>query len=185
MIMKKFNETKTLVIYVNSMDDTEDLKLVYQDIDCEVLYNAKKNTISERLASLPAGSTVIMLGHGSSSGLFGVDWFDYAVDSTMVDFLRDKKCVGIWCHASDFARRYDLKGFFTSMFISNKCEAAGYGYKGEDPEIFENTRRFCKDVNKYLLDEMPFEEWIENLFLNADTTIGYVKFNYNGLCYFD
>lgn len=182
---KNFNEIKTLVIYVNSMDDTEDLRLVYENIDCEVLYNASKSTIREYLSKMPEGATVIMLGHGSGSGLFDHNWMGYCIDSTMVQFLRDKKCVGIWCHASDFARRYDLKGFFTSMFISNKCEALGYGYEGEDKEIFEHTRKFCLDVNQYLIECKPFEEWIENLYLNADTTIGYVKFNYDGLCYFD
>lgn len=182
---RNFDEIKTLVIYVNSMDDTEDLRLVYENIDCEVLYNARKSTIQEYLENVPAGTTVIMLGHGSGSGLFDHNWMGYAVDSSMVQFLRDKRCVGIWCHASDFARRYDLKGFFTSMFISNKCEASGYGYEGEDNEIFENTRKFCKDVNRYLIDGKPLEKWVEDLYLNADTTIGYVKFNYDGLCYFD
>lgn len=182
---KNFNEIKTLVIYVNSMDDTEDLRLVYDKLDCEVLYNASKSTVREYLCKIPEGATVIMLGHGSGSGLFDHNWMGYCIDSTMVQFLRDKKCVGIWCHASDFARRYDLKGFFTSMFISNRCEAWGYGYEGEDSEIFGHTRKFCLDVNQYLIEGKPFEEWIENLYLNADTTIGYVKFNYDGLCYFD
>ena len=182
---KNFNEIKTLVIYVNSMDDTEDLKLVYDKLDCEVLYNASKSTVREYLCKIPEGATVIMLGHGSGSGLFDHNWMGYCIDSTMVQFLRDKKCVGVWCHASDFARRYDLKGFFTSMFISNRCEAWGYGYEGEDSEIFGHTRKFCLDVNQYLIEGKPFEEWIENLYLNADTTIGYVKFNYDGLCYFD
>jgi hypothetical protein len=183
--MENLNEIKTLVIYINSMSDTEDLSLVFKDVDCKVLCNAPKSTIMTYLAGIPEGATVIMMGHGCPSGLFGVDWEGYAVDASMVDLLKDKKCIGIWCYASDFARRHDLKGFFTSMFISNSCEAYGHGYKGEDAEIFENTRRFCKDVNRLIIEDKPFEEWIEELYLNADTTIGSVKFNYDRLCYFD
>ena len=46
----------------------------------------------------------------------------YLIDSEMVHLLRDKEIIGIWCNASNFAYKYDLKGFFTSMFISNEKE---------------------------------------------------------------
>lgn len=178
-------EPKILVIYVNSAEDTKDLALAYKDLRVNLLYNPTLSQVRKELKVTPPNTTVIMLGHGSPTGLFNENWQGYSVDSSVVNLLRDKKCVGIWCYASEFAMKYDLKGFFTSMFISNKFEAACHGFKAEDEEIYEQTHRFLKTINELIKYHIPMDEWIEVLDSTADLTIPYVKFNYEALSYLD
>jgi hypothetical protein len=87
--------------------------------------------------------------------------------------------------ASEFAIKHDLKGFFTSMFISNKYEAACHGFNGENEDIYEQTRHFLRTLNNLVKNNVPMEEWIDTFNNSADMTIPYVKFNYEALGYFD
>ena len=45
------------------------------------------------------------------------------VNSSHVQFLRDKTCIGIWCKADQFAKDYKLHGLFSGMIISEMYEA--------------------------------------------------------------
>ena len=173
---------KWLVIHIDSQDDTADLKYAYEEIDCDVLYNARASEIRK---SLPNYDNVLIMGHGSNMGLFSEKWDGYAVDSTMVAELRKKNVIGIWCYASEFARRYRLNGFFTSMFISNKYEALGHGYPAENPEIFEETKLFVNRVNELIRTDIPLSEYVDILQSKADYNKGFVKFNYEALEYFE
>ena len=63
-----------------------------------------------------------MLGHGTEYGLIGHRRL--IIDSRLVYLLRQKpESVFIWCNADEFVRRYQLKGFFTGMIISEYEEA--------------------------------------------------------------
>lgn len=179
-----YYEPKILVIYVNSAEDTEDLKFAYEGLDVTLLYNPTPQQVTRELR-VTSADTVMILGHGSPSGLFTHDWHGNAVDARHVHYLRNKKCIGVWCYASEFAIKYDLKGFFTSMFISNKWEAACHGFKGENEEIYEQTRHFLRTLNKLIKDNTPMEEWLKVFDESADMSIPYVKFNYEALGYFD
>jgi len=71
---------------------------------------------------------VMMLGHGSPSGLFSVGSFPdtngYIIDQTMVELLNRKRDnIFIWCNADCFVNHYRLKGFYSGMFISEVEEA--------------------------------------------------------------
>lgn len=179
-----YYEPKILVIYVDSAEDTNDLKLAYEGLDVTLLYNPTPQQVTRELR-VTSADTVMILGHGSPSGLFTHDWCGNAVDARHVQYLRNKKCIGIWCYASEFAIKYDLKGFFTSMFISNKWEASCYGYTAENEEIYEQTRKFIRTVNQLIKDETPMDKWLDALDSSADLSIPYVKFNYEALGYFD
>jgi hypothetical protein len=81
--------------------------------------------------------------------------------------------------------KHDLKGFFTSIFTSNKHETACPGFNGENEEIYEQTRHFLRTLNDLVKNNVPMEEWIDTFNNSADMTIPYVKFNYEALGYFD
>lgn len=184
--MKKMNleNRNILVIYVDSQEDTKDLELVYEGIDAVIMRNPSKYMVKDILTYCEF-DTVIIMGHGSPSGLFSKSWDGYLIDESFVTLLKNKDCIGIWCYASDFARRYDLKGFFTSMFISNHYEALSCGIKSEDSEIQRLTQEFCREVNNLIKESVPFDEWIERLESKADMTNPVVKYNYEAMEYFD
>ena len=77
---------------------------------------------------------VLMLGHGYSGGMFApqkvggeIDQFyRKIINPRLVQFLRERTCIGIWCHAKMFAERYGLHGLFSGMIISDKDEANNY-----------------------------------------------------------
>lgn len=183
-LIKHFTRRDILVIYVDSREDTKDLSLVYDGLDALIMYNPKRHKVREMLA-YGKFDTVIMMGHGTPAGLFNKSWDDYLIDESFADLLKEKKCIGIWCYASDFARKNDLKGFFTSMFISNSYEALSCGIDADDDEIQELTRKFCTDVNTLIKDVVPIDEWIEKLEANADMKNPIVKYNYEAMEYFD
>ena len=106
-----------LVIHVDSKSDTSFLKELYEGLDCKVLYNPSKSEVKSALKT--ESGRIIITGHGDPQGLYNERWDGRVIDSSMVNLLRNKEIIGIWCYASEFANRYDLMGFFTSMFISN------------------------------------------------------------------
>lgn len=177
-------EPKILVIYVDSAEDTKDLELTYEGLDVTLLYNPTHQQVTRELR-VTSADTVMILGHGSPGGLFTHDWRGNSVDWHHVPYLRNKKCIGIWCYASEFAEKFDLNGFFTSMFISNKWEASYHGFTAENEDIYEETRKFIKTVNQFVKDEVPMNEWVEKLISSADMTKPYVRFNYEALSYFE
>ncbi len=74
------------------------------------------------------------MGHGSPKGLFGINFNrSYVIDEDTVDSLQYKKCIFIWCHADQFVKEHNLKGFHSGMFIS---EVGEIGYT-EQRAIFE------------------------------------------------
>lgn len=73
-------------------------------------------------------STIMMLGHGNEHGLFSKPdkkgkYDRLLVTDSHVQFLRGKTCIGIWCHADQFAKNYGLQGLFSGMIISELHEA--------------------------------------------------------------
>ena len=115
--------------------DTQVLSRVYEGLDCTVFYTP---TRCERRAILKAirddDGPIVLLGHGTPKGLLDATFYDFIIESRDVELLRQKTIIGIWCYASEFADRYGLHGFFTSMFISNMDEAIEHCKKGIDSD---------------------------------------------------
>lgn len=116
---------KTLVIHPKDSTTTF-LERIYRDIpDKTVVTDTLRR--SEILHLIRTHDRVIMLGHGTPVGLLNLGQFPdcvYVVDSQMVSLLSQKKDnVFIWCHASEFVNRHELKGFYSGMFVSEVEEA--------------------------------------------------------------
>ena len=133
------------------------------------IYAGKKNVtlidetwnnrnIREAIGSAPKGEEIMMLGHGYDGGLlapFGDNQFARAiVDSRLAYLLREHTCIGIWCHANEFAKKYELKGLFSGMVISDLNEALEYclDYINSD-ELLEITPHFLRLRKKILNTE--------------------------------
>ena len=75
--------------------------------------NVSKKVLKEQIKS---HDRIVILGHGTEKGLLGFN--RYIIDSTWIYLLREKNCVCIWCNANVFVKKYNLKGFYTGMIIS-------------------------------------------------------------------
>ena len=99
-------------------------------------------------------------------------------------FLRAKNVIGIWCHASDFSKKYDVPGFYSYMFISNTGEAKGLGITGvSSKEITESEIKFCNILNRMLKEGVPLSEWRKEVLKNMDSSNPVEKFNYSQVYY--
>jgi hypothetical protein len=174
-----------IVIHIDSQKDTAFLKECYKGIEnLTLLYNPSKTEVNKVLSENP-NEDVMMLGHGSPSGLFSHDWKGNVIDYTNVHLLKGRNCIGIWCFAKKFAKNYGLKGYFTNMFISNAGEAKAYGYKATDEEVFAEVEFFSKAVNTLVVDGVPYGEWVGKLQSIANMDKDFVEFNYSAMEYFD
>jgi hypothetical protein len=175
-----------IVIHIDSQQDTSFLKKTYEGIDnLNLLYNPTKEQVNKTLEENP-NEDVMMLGHGSPSGLFSYDWNDGdVIGAANAHLLKGRNCIGIWCWAKKFAKNYGLKGYFTSMFISNKGEARAFGYNATEKEVFNEVELFSDRINKLIKDNVPYEEWVGKLQGIADMSKPFVKYNYEGMEYFD
>jgi hypothetical protein len=118
---------KTLVIH--PQDPTTDfLKPIYQALpDTTVV---KGGVFKDEIIDLiMQHDRVIMLGHGTPSGLLAVGRFPgdpppwNIIDHSMVPYLRQTENIFIWCHANKFVERHNLRGLYSGMFISEVGEA--------------------------------------------------------------
>ena len=113
---------KTLVIHPK--DPTTDfLKPIYQALpDTTVVEGGVfKDEIIDLILQ---HDRVIMLGHGTPSGLLAVGRFPgdpppwNIIDHTMVPYLRQTENIFIWCNADQFVKHHKLNGLYSGMFIS-------------------------------------------------------------------
>ena len=176
-----------IVIHIdNNSPDAKILSRIYEGLDGITLsYNRSKSNI-KRLLRITGDEPVMLLGHGSPQGLFNASQNGYAVGSECVEWLRGRPVIGIFCYASEFADRYGLSGFFTSMFISNMQEAIiEQEDKGADEEtILTQQALFCDRIRELLIRNIPLSEWPEILQSKADLSLPFVRFNYEALTYF-
>lgn len=176
-----------IVIHIdNGTPDAALLSGIYKGLDNITLcYNRSKSNI-KRILRITGDEPVMLLGHGTPQGLLNISQTGFAVGSEHVEWLRNRSVIGIFCHASDFADRYDLHGFFTSMFISNMEEAVMLQRdKGSSEEdIASQQRLFCERVHALLADRTPLKQWPEILQSQADFNIPFVRFNYEALTYY-
>lgn len=109
-------------------------------------------------------------------------WSPYIIDEDNVHLLKDREVIGIWCYASDFATRYNLRGFFTYMFVSNPMEARFLSF-GEHTteEVDEQNIHFCKQINNLIKEGVEPKDYIEKL--EYDNSINFVNFNYSNMIY--
>ena len=171
-----------LVIHIISTEDTNDFSGIYAGLDATILINP---TASEcRRAIIDETEQIVLIGHGTECGLLNQRLDGYIIDSRMVQFLRGKDVIGIWCNASNFADRYGLTGFFTSMFISNSIELVVCGFQTFDIfdyEIMSQNKIFASRINQLLSTNTPSREWATILFDSLNNEERFVYYNYEAM----
>lgn len=176
-----------LVIHIISTDDTQEFSQLYSDLDATILINP--STRIAREAIVDEQDTIVLIGHGTEYGLLNKNLNGYFIDSSWVNLLRNKTIIGIWCYAGNFAQRYDLKGFFTSNFISNIGELLDCGFKNfdnaENVIKFENEF-FSNLINSFLKMKLPLCEWVESCQNHIiQDSQPFIKYNYEALYFGD
>ena len=146
---------KTLVIHPDDRS-TDFLKPIYQHLDDATVLTGGK-TKDEVRELIEQHDQVIMLGHGSPSGLFSCGNFGSSamiIDHSMVAALGSKKNnIYIWCNADRFVNMYYLKGFYTGMFISEYSEASYCGVSSFNGEVEQSNDLFADIVGQSILME--------------------------------
>lgn len=171
-----------LVIHIISTEDTNDFVGIYEGLDATVLINPKKSECKK--AIINEKERIVFIGHGTEWGLLNQRLDGFMVGSDMVQFLRGKDIIGIWCYAGNFASRYDLTGFFTSMFISNVNELVSCGFKAFDncdEEIKRQNKIFASRINQFLIANIPSKEWATKLYNSLENEEKFVYYNYEAM----
>ncbi len=141
------SKVQTLIIYP-VVRSTVFLKDIYEPLENKIVFTRGVKAHREMNQSIQNADQVIMLGHGTEDGLLAVQMFGmntYVIDKSSVPALAGKyNNVFIWCHACDFVKKNNLKGFFTGMFISEMDEAIHYGVDCSEKDIMESNRAFAR-----------------------------------------
>ena len=136
---------KTLVIHPDDRS-TDFLKPIYSGLSNTTVLTenisqpALKKAISEH-------DQIIMMGHGSPSGLFNVSSMGhnfFTIGKEHVELLRDKKNIFIWCNADQFVRNNNLP-------ISEVAEANYCRVIAEQTHVDESNDLFAELMGKYLV----------------------------------
>lgn len=162
---------KTLVIHPK--DKTTDfLKPIYNNIECTIINdcNIYPNDLVQHIKD---HDRIIMMGHGSPSGLFNIDggYGLFIISSIHVYLLKEKYCVGVWCNADQFFNKHKLKGIYTGMVISEQMEALIFN-KSLDINKIKYSNDLLAQTFKDNIDGMDGsnnELIIENILHNYDS----------------
>lgn len=148
---------RTLIVHPKDSSTTF-LDVVYKNIPNKTVIDGGISK-SELVDLIESHDRVMMMGHGSPGGLFGVGMFTdksaYIIDQSIVPALLKKdNNVFIWCNADKFVEIYGLKGFYSGMFISEVGEATYCGIPGMDQEtVDESNYGFVNIIGKYITED--------------------------------
>ena len=135
---------KTLVIHPEDRS-TDFLKPIYENVsDASIIHGGVSKTQIKQL--ITEHDRIMMMGHGSPSGLFSCakfggdnDYSGFIIDQTMVEELSSKECIFIWCNADQFVTKHNLKGLYSGMFISEVGEATYCGLPGTPQSVVDTS----------------------------------------------
>jgi len=149
---------KNLIIHPTD-SSTDFLKPIYENISDAIILHGGA-TKEQVLHLIDENDRIIMMGHGSPFGLFNVGRFassnGYIIDATMVEVLRNKECISIWCNADQFMKRHSLNGFYSGMFISEVGEAHYCGLPGTLQETVDTSNHYFAQLLGEVINE-PLE----------------------------
>ena len=173
------------VIFSNAGDtDTAVLRFIWKGIPNVKLVEITKDTVNAKekveQAIEAEHDTLICCGHGSQMGLFDPSGTGYTflVNRQNYKKIKVNRFIGIWCHASEYGESVHLKGFYSSMFISNKKEAEMNScYQASAKAITDQEVLFCLRLNELISNYIPMKKWVSMLNEAGDKTIDVVKFN--------
>jgi hypothetical protein len=155
---------RTLIIHPDDRS-TDFLKDIYRHLDdtTVVTKNISQHTLHELIHS---HDQIVMLGHGSPSGLFNVarigDKF-FTIGSAEADMLRDKQCIFIWCHADQYVRKHGLRGLSSGMFISEVSEARYCQVSGNQEQVDHSNEVFARALGAALVAPGTYQQVLEQV----------------------
>ena len=167
---------------------TKFLSQLYETREDVSVYIDESSTNAHVRNAIRRDNTIMMLGHGNEYGLFSKPnrkgiYDRFLVEGGHVQFLRGKTCIGIWCHADQFAREYGLHGLFSGMIISEMQEALDWNVKTTQEEIDIEMEKFASRLRecmaKYELQDIPLK--MKEM---DDVKSELTTFNYSRLFYF-
>jgi len=176
-----------IVIHAND-PTTKFLFLLYEMREDVSAHIDESSTNAEVQNAIRRDSTIMMLGHGNEHGLFSKPnkkgrYDRFLITDRHVQFLRENTCIGIWCHADQFAIKYCLHGLFSGMIISEMQEALEWNIQTTQEEIRIETEKFAyrlrDSIDKYELQVIPLR--MREL---DDVKSELTTFNYSRLYYF-
>jgi hypothetical protein len=145
---------KTLVIHPHD-ESTHFLKPIYESIPNKTVITGGWG-IFEIRTLISMHDRIIMMGHGSPKGLFGINFNrSYVIDEDTIDSLQYKKCIFIWCHADQFVKQNGLKGLYSGMFVSEVTEALIYKLKGDKKLVTESNNTFASMLGSAINQPLP------------------------------
>jgi hypothetical protein len=172
---------KTLVIHPHDQS-THFLKPIYESIPNKTVITGGW-FIAEVEDLISKHDRIIMLGHGSPKGLFGINFNrGYVIDKDTVELLRYKECIFIWCHADQFAKKHALKGFHSGMFVSEVGEALMYRLKGDKQLVNESNDVFAHMLGSVINNPLnEVFEYIKSDYGRLAETNEIAKYNHERL----
>jgi hypothetical protein len=135
---------KTLIVHPEDRS-TDFLKPIYENVsDATIIHGGVSKAQIKQL--ITEHDRIMMMGHGSPSGLFSCakfggdnDYSAFIIDQTMVEELSSKECIFIWCNADQFVTKHNLKGLYSGMFISEVGEAHYCGLPGTPQSVVDTS----------------------------------------------
>ena len=178
---------KNLVIHPTDAS-TDFLKPIYANISEATIIHSGigKGQIAKLISE---HDRIIMMGHGSPSGLFSCakfgdnDYSGFVIDYKMVPLLRDKECIAIWCNADKFMNQHELNGFYSGMFISEVGEAKYCGLPDTILETVTVSNNYFAQITGEVINE-PLSVIYEHVMDNYGLLLGLnpvASYNYDRL----
>jgi hypothetical protein len=137
---------KTIVIHPK--DPTTDfLSLIYRDLGFTVV-NKNISPSDELIDLIKEHDRVILMGHGLRHGLFCDSGFFNSEE--LLEVLRTKECIFIFCFASTFAKSFGVNSLCTGMFVSEKQEADYFSLDVTQAEVDFSNNSFSAAMRQAL-----------------------------------
>ena len=176
-----------IVVHAND-PTTKFLSKLYETREDVTVRITEKSTNGAVRRALKADDVIMMLGHGNMYGLFSTPnrkgvFLRLLIDDSHTQFLRGKTCIGIWCHADEYAYRHGWHGLFSGMIISELHEAIEYNIPATKEEIDAVMEKFAFRL-KYCIENYALEEVPQRMLELDDVKSELTKFNYRNLVYF-
>ena len=159
------------------------LALIYEGIEGVTLFDSwkQRKEILSAIAKAPKEEPILLLGHGSPSGLLDMR-YGFVITDSDAEILRDRpNLVGIWCYASSYACKHNLKGFFSGMFISEEPEDWVNDVEADPEEIDEKAWDFAGRFGSLLREGKSLSEIATELMNPRHRDSELTRFNYERL----
>jgi hypothetical protein len=156
---------------------------VYEGLDHVTLFDSYKQRkeLLEALVAAPLEEPVLLLGHGCPYGLYDLR-YGLILDDGDAELLKNRpNLIGIWCYASSYAAKHNLKGFFSGMFISEGVEASYMGVDATEAEANRYAWDFSERLGGLLRQGLPLESVAKELMDPKHITNELTHYNYTRL----